>query len=69
MLLLKAERFEITLILSLFLGWMPISNPLAAILIIKPYRRKVKAMLGFKNTSTNNITTRRLNRPVRIGTN
>uniref|UniRef100_A0A914P7E0 G protein-coupled receptor n=1 Tax=Panagrolaimus davidi TaxID=227884 RepID=A0A914P7E0_9BILA len=52
MLFLKVENVVLSLVFSFFLGWIPIVNPLAAMLIITPYRTKIKNIFSKLNATT-----------------
>lgn len=49
MIFLQYENYYITLGLSCLLGWVAVINPIAAIVIITPYRNRVKELLRIKD--------------------
>uniref|UniRef100_A0AC35GNS3 Uncharacterized protein n=1 Tax=Panagrolaimus sp. PS1159 TaxID=55785 RepID=A0AC35GNS3_9BILA len=55
MIFLQYENHYVTLGLSCLLGWVAVINPIAATLIIKPYRKRVKELLRFKRGNITSI--------------
>ena len=54
MIFLKIENLTVSLILSFPLGWIALVNPLAAMIIITPYRRRlINVFSFFRYTSIN----------------